>query len=95
MQVLFYCTFIVYPYSWNKISFDKILRNETTSYGLDRFYINLLLKSCQFTKAKLALGCWYYKELLKMLKVAQTLPNTIYLCLGAARRIVITFTLDV
>ena len=32
-------------------------------------------------KAKVALGCWYYKELLKTLKVAQKLPSTIYLCL--------------
>ena len=32
--------------SFEKTSFDKILRNETTFYGLDRFYINLLLKSC-------------------------------------------------
>ena len=30
----------------DKTSFNKILRNETTFYGLDRFYINLLLKSC-------------------------------------------------
>lgn len=28
-------------------------------------------------KAKVALGCWYYKELLKTLKVAQKLPSTI------------------
>ena len=34
-------------------------------------------------KAKVALGCWYYKELLKTLKVAQKLPSTIYLCLFA------------
>ena len=27
---------------------------------------------------KVALGCWYYKELLKTLKVAQKLPSTIY-----------------
>ncbi len=32
-------------------------------------------------KAKVALGCWYYKKLLKTLKVAQKLPSTIYLCL--------------
>ena len=32
-------------------------------------------------KEKVALGCWYYKELLKTLKVAQKLPSTIYLCL--------------
>ena len=32
-------------------------------------------------KTKVAVGCWYYKELLKTLKVAQTLPSTIYLCL--------------
>ena len=31
--------------------------------------------------SKVALGCWYYKELLKTLKVAQKLPSTIYLCL--------------
>ena len=40
-----------YILSFNKISFDKtscnkILRNEATFYGLDRFYINLLLKRC-------------------------------------------------
>ena len=76
----------MYILSFNKISFDKtsfnkILRNETTFYGLDRFYINLLLKSCQPRKAKVALSCWYYKELLKTLKVAHKLPSTIYLCL--------------
>ena len=32
-------------------------------------------------KAKVAPGCWYYKELLKTLKVAQKLSSTIYLCL--------------
>ena len=32
-------------------------------------------------KAKVALVCWYYKELLKTLKVSQKLPSTIYLCL--------------
>ena len=31
--------------------------------------------------SKVALGCWYYKELLKTLKVAQKLPSTIYLWL--------------
>ena len=31
--------------------------------------------------SKVALGCWYYKELLKTLKVAQKLPSTTYLCL--------------
>ena len=31
--------------------------------------------------SKVALGCWYYKELLKTLKVAQKLPSTIYFCL--------------
>ena len=32
--------------SFDKTSFNKILRNGTIFYGLDRFY-NLLLKSCQ------------------------------------------------
>jgi len=32
-------------------------------------------------EAKVALGCWYYKELLKTLKLAQKLPSTIYSCL--------------
>ena len=31
--------------------------------------------------SKVALGCWYYKELLKTLKVAPKLPSTISLCL--------------
>ncbi len=31
---------------------------------------------------KVALGCWYYKKLLKTLKVAQKLPSTIYLCIA-------------
>jgi len=31
-------------------------------------------------KVKVALGCWYYKELLKTLKLAQKLPSTIHLC---------------
>ena len=53
MQVLFhFIVILLYILSCNKLSFDKtsfdkILRNETTSYALDRFYINLLLKSCQ------------------------------------------------
>ena len=39
-------------------------------------------RPCQLArKAKVALGCWFYKELLKTLKVAQNLPSTIYLCL--------------
>ncbi len=40
-------------------------------------------------KGKDALGCWYYRKLLKTLKVAQKLPSTIYLCLarGHARKI--------
>ena len=33
-------------------------------------------------EAKVALGCWYYKELVKTLKVAQKLTSTIYLCLA-------------
>ena len=32
-------------------------------------------------EGKVALGYWYYKELLKTLNVAQKLPSTIYLCL--------------
>ena len=37
-------------------------------------------------KAKVALGCSYYKKLLKTLKVAQKLSSTIYLCLVSGRK---------
>ncbi len=44
----FYCiSLVLTKISSDKTSFNKILRNETTFYGLDRFNINLLLKSYQ------------------------------------------------
>ena len=42
---------------------------------------NYLLTQKLPRKANVALGCPQYKKLLKTLKVAQKLPNTIYLCL--------------
>ena len=42
---------------------------------------NYLLTQKLARKAKVALGCSQYKELLKTLKVAQKLPSTIDLCL--------------
>ena len=42
---------------------------------------NYLLTQKLARKAKVAVGCSQYKELLKTLKVAQKLPSTIYLCL--------------
>ena len=39
---------------------------------------NYLFNQKLARKAKVALGCSQYKELLKTLKVAQKLPSTIY-----------------
>ena len=46
-------------------------------------------------KAKVALGCWYYMELLETLKVAQKLPRTIYLCLSMETKVhAVTFACE-